>query len=757
MLVIQEAPELAAPARVFQLAQRFRLDLADTFAGHIELLADFLERVVGVHADAEAHAQDAFLAGGEAAENAGRGFAQVGLDGGVERDDGGLVLDEVAEVAVLFVADRRLEADRLLGDFQNLADLFERHAELFGEFLGRRLAADFVQHLAAGAHQLVDRLDHVHRNADGARLIGNAAGDRLADPPGGIGREFVAAAVFELIDRLHQADVAFLDEIEELQAAVGVFFCDRNDQAKVGLDHLLLGARRIALAAADGRVDAAELGDRQAGVVRNGRDLCANVGDLHEIFAGERFPAFARQAGDGFEPVRIELVAAVAAEEIVTADLAAFGKTQELAFENIEALGELLELHDQFLDAVVVQPHLLDAGDEFLAQLLVALLRPRVHLFAGRHGVETLRLHLAQLLVGAFDLLKRREHFRLEFFLQRRQRQARALAFLAVVHFLGRRRLGNLTVTGCLDAGDLCLGRRAGALRRLEVDDVAQQHAAGFQRVVPGDDGAEGERALAQAVDHHVAAGFDAFGDSDLAFARQQFHRAHFAQVHADGIVGAAEALLVHIAGGLTLLAFLLLLLGLGCGLAFLVLLVLDDLDAHFVEVGHHVLDLFGGLVGREDGVQLIEGDVATFLALRDEPLCGGRGDIEQRGISVLLGRRRLCSRRLFRCHSSANSNCVAWLGRARERLKIQRLGVVQALLTAAEPVQRQHQRVEAGERRLVGPRLPCLLCCRHLRLEPAAVHEPIDMPPSRLSHGRLGPGLGKAGRGRQHHRHLFA
>jgi hypothetical protein len=38
--------------------------------------------------------------------------------------------------------------------------------------------------VAAGAHELVDRLDHVHRDADGARLVGDAAGDRLADPPG---------------------------------------------------------------------------------------------------------------------------------------------------------------------------------------------------------------------------------------------------------------------------------------------------------------------------------------------------------------------------------------------------------------------------------------------------------------------------------------------------------------------------------------------------------------------------------------------
>ena len=63
VLIIQEAPQLPASARVLQFAQRFRFDLADAFAGYGELLADFFERVVGVHADAEAHAEDAFFAG----------------------------------------------------------------------------------------------------------------------------------------------------------------------------------------------------------------------------------------------------------------------------------------------------------------------------------------------------------------------------------------------------------------------------------------------------------------------------------------------------------------------------------------------------------------------------------------------------------------------------------------------------------------------------------------------------------------------
>ena len=52
-----------------QLAQRFRLDLANSFAGHIELFTDFLEGVIGVHFDTEAHTKHFCFTGCQAGEN----------------------------------------------------------------------------------------------------------------------------------------------------------------------------------------------------------------------------------------------------------------------------------------------------------------------------------------------------------------------------------------------------------------------------------------------------------------------------------------------------------------------------------------------------------------------------------------------------------------------------------------------------------------------------------------------------------------
>src|SRR5918992_3126842 len=91
---VEKAPQLARAARMLELAQRLGLDLADALAGDRELLADLLQRVVGVHADAEAHAQHALLARGQRREHAGRGLAQVRERRRLDRLDRVLVLDE---------------------------------------------------------------------------------------------------------------------------------------------------------------------------------------------------------------------------------------------------------------------------------------------------------------------------------------------------------------------------------------------------------------------------------------------------------------------------------------------------------------------------------------------------------------------------------------------------------------------------------------------------------------------------------------
>src|SRR5205085_7875418 len=85
-----------------------------------------------------------------------------------------------------------------------------------------------------------ERVARVHRQADGAARVGDAAGDGLADPPRGVGGELEALAPVELLDRVHQAQVALLDEIEEGQPRRLVLLRDRADEAQVGLEERAL-------------------------------------------------------------------------------------------------------------------------------------------------------------------------------------------------------------------------------------------------------------------------------------------------------------------------------------------------------------------------------------------------------------------------------------------------------------------------------------------------------------------------------------
>ena len=80
----------------------------------------------------------------------------------------------------------------------------------------------------------------MHRDTDRPCLVRNRARNRLADPPRRIRRELVPAPILELVHRLHQADVAFLNQVEELQTAVGVLLRNRNHETKVRLDQLPL-------------------------------------------------------------------------------------------------------------------------------------------------------------------------------------------------------------------------------------------------------------------------------------------------------------------------------------------------------------------------------------------------------------------------------------------------------------------------------------------------------------------------------------
>src|SRR4051794_12572912 len=187
------------------------------------------------------------LAVGEVLEGLLQRLLGEQLSGALEGGLGSLICDELTELRLLLVANRLLQRDRRLRRALDRVDLLGLDTGDLGDLLRGGLAAQLGDQLSLRATDLVELLDDVDRDADGPRLVGERASNRLADPPGRVGRELEALAVVELLGRADQAERALLDQVEEGQALVAVVLGDRDDQAEVRLDHLLLGVEVAAL------------------------------------------------------------------------------------------------------------------------------------------------------------------------------------------------------------------------------------------------------------------------------------------------------------------------------------------------------------------------------------------------------------------------------------------------------------------------------------------------------------------------------
>ena len=104
-----------------QLGQRLAFDLADALARDAEFATDFLESARMAVLKAEAELDDLALTVGKTVEHLLKLLTEHGVGCRVRRCHGTGVLDEVAELGILFLADGRLERNRLLADLLDLA------------------------------------------------------------------------------------------------------------------------------------------------------------------------------------------------------------------------------------------------------------------------------------------------------------------------------------------------------------------------------------------------------------------------------------------------------------------------------------------------------------------------------------------------------------------------------------------------------------------------------------------------------------
>ena len=262
-----------------------------------------------------------------------------------------------------------------------------------------------------------------------------------------------------------------------------------------------------------------------------------------------------------------------------------FGEPHQPPLVADEPLVDVVELLDQGVDARLIEPQRLHLDDDLFLELLVlALLRRRQRLVV-QLVVDVLVLQSAQAFEGIGDGVEGLQHLGLELGLDGGERHRvlgivlvgvafaecaflRLLFAAADVQRLGlerrggrwrRRRSHRLRRHNREERwrarghGGRRIAARHGSrhrlgvgagIRRFEVYNVVQEHIAVIQFIAPDGDGLEGERALAQAGDHRLAAGLNTLGDGDLTLAREQPNRAHLAQIHAHRVVAALDRLL---------------------------------------------------------------------------------------------------------------------------------------------------------------------------------------------------------------------
>src|SRR5258708_537737 len=554
---LEERLELTRPRRMAQLAQRLRLDLPDALARDGEVLADRLERVLAGVAHADAHLDHLFLARRQRLQALIRLLLEVQVDHRVGRGHDLTILDEVAEMRILLLADRRLQRNRLLRDLQDLPDLRHGDVHALGDLFRSRLAPELLHQSPRRANQLVDRLDHVDRDADRPRLVGDGAGDGLADPPRRVGRELVAAAILELVYRLHQADVALLNQVEELQPAVRVLLRDRDDQPEVGLDQLLFRLLGLRLAARDRLERAHQLLGRLLEFVRHRLDLDLQVLLLLE----EVLPLLVLQ----LRPPVLHRQLPLEVSDLTLEAHDRFDLVLDLVdHPALDGLGEL-DFPEQLRQE--------DVGAHALAADLAVL--PLV--LGGRplHRVVELFLSLFRHDPRLADGVDLPEHLALAVF--------ELLVSQLVVH---------------------------------ERDQLADAALVVLERVPHLHDHLGDRRRARDRLDDGKLAALDPFGDLHFAFAGEQRDRPHLAQVHADGIVRLVEGpwreVELELLGSLPR-AFEEFLLAVR-------LLGVDYLDAGATERTEKVVQLVGrGNVGRQKLIHLVVEQVSLLLADGDE------------------------------------------------------------------------------------------------------------------------------------------
>ena len=149
--------------------------------------------------------------------------------------------ENVQKGVVLTFHEGSVHADVAAGNPESIGNLVLGDVDHLRKLVVGRLALVLLLELGEGLVNLVQGTHLVQRKPDDAALLGKGLEDALANPPHGVGNEFEATGLVELLGGLDQAQVALVDEVREAESLVLVLLGHGNHKAQIGAGKLLQG------------------------------------------------------------------------------------------------------------------------------------------------------------------------------------------------------------------------------------------------------------------------------------------------------------------------------------------------------------------------------------------------------------------------------------------------------------------------------------------------------------------------------------
>src|SRR6266852_7826943 len=206
--LVQISLQDAARLRMTQLTNRTFLDLAYSFASHLQLLAHLLQRVVMIIEQAKTQFNHLPFTQRQLPKYFTNLLMQQLPISLLHRPTIMRILNNIAQRIFLLIRERSIQRKNLLRKNQQLTHPIRRHAQPLTDVFRRRLPPEFLVQLASRPLDTHHLFHNIHRQSHRACTFQNRTRNRLLNPPRRIGRETEPLTVVKLRNSADETYVA---------------------------------------------------------------------------------------------------------------------------------------------------------------------------------------------------------------------------------------------------------------------------------------------------------------------------------------------------------------------------------------------------------------------------------------------------------------------------------------------------------------------------------------------------------------------